>query len=161
MNPGEVDTVRSAARVHDIGKMGFSDDLLRRYALTLDPVDLEFRRHAEVAWQLLGRIAEYRVGREYVRHQCERPDGSGFPMCLPAERIPVGAAIIRVAEAYDVLTSRTEGELAAQMILALTQLRQGSGRLWDARVINALGQIAERRMNALGHEAASFASAEV
>ena len=93
-----------AALVHDVGKVGVPDELLHK----LDPLTAaerdRLREHAELA----ARIAEGVLGPEqvaWIRIHHERPDGTGYPRGLTANEIPEGAALLSVADAWDVMTS--------------------------------------------------------
>ncbi|MCL4541261.1 MAG: HD domain-containing protein [Chloroflexi bacterium] len=141
----DLEVIRLAGRLHDIGKIGFSDALLKHTAFTIDPIDMEFRRHPEIGWQLLGRMRQYQSIRDYIHYQAERPDGSGFPSGLQRQHIPLGAAVIRVAEAFDLLRSQVDAEPAVQDEFALQQLQSKAGTLWDSSSIAALSTVIQRR----------------
>ena len=93
-----------AALVHDVGKVGVPDQLLhKREPLTAAERE-RLREHAELA----ARIAEGVLGPEqvaWIRIHHERPDGTGYPRGLTANEIPEGAALLAVADAWDVMTS--------------------------------------------------------
>ncbi|HEY8745465.1 MAG TPA: HD domain-containing phosphohydrolase, partial [Chloroflexota bacterium] len=134
----EVELVRRAARVHDIGKVGFSDAVLRRQGV-LDPAeDAALRMHPTYGAEILAPFAEYQRCRQFVRLHHERPDGSGYPDGRAGGQIPLGALIIGVAETFDYLI--TEGALGEAMSAtqACKQLLAGSGSLWDARALQGL-----------------------
>lgn len=145
----EIEAIRLAGRLHDTGKVGFSDALLRHTAFTIDPIDMEFRRHPEIGWQLIGRTRQYQSIRDYIRYQAERPDGTGFPSGLQQQHIPLGAAVIRVAEAFDLLRSQVDAEPAVQDEFALQQLQSKAGTLWDSSVVTALSKVILQRRTLL------------
>jgi response regulator RpfG family c-di-GMP phosphodiesterase len=93
--------VEAAGRLHDIGEVGVPEDLLSR-AGPLSSQEMELvRAHAAVGARLLSPLGE---AASYVRHHHERPDGLGYPDRLLETEIPLGAALVGVAEAYDAMT---------------------------------------------------------
>jgi putative nucleotidyltransferase with HDIG domain len=93
--------VVTAARLHDIGEVGVPEELLARAGpLNVQEMDV-VRGHATVGARLLESLGEPSA---LIRHHHERPDGHGYPDRLVEADIPVGAALIGVAEAYDAMT---------------------------------------------------------
>ena len=93
--------VATAARLHDIGEVGVPEELLVR-AGPLSPSEVDVvRAHAVLGARLLEPLG---AAATLVRHHHERADGDGYPDGLREDRIPIGAAVIGVAEAYDAMT---------------------------------------------------------
>lgn len=91
----------TAARLHDIGEVGIPEALLARPGpLNAEEMDV-VRSHASVGGRLLESLGEPAT---LIRHHHERPDGSGYPDRLVEDQIPIGSALIGVAEAYDAMT---------------------------------------------------------
>jgi diguanylate cyclase (GGDEF)-like protein len=93
-----------AALVHDVGKVGVPDGLLHKLEPLTPPERERIQEHAELA----ARIAEGVLGPEqvsWIRIHHERPDGGGYPRGLTEHEIPEGAALLAVADAWDVMTS--------------------------------------------------------
>jgi response regulator RpfG family c-di-GMP phosphodiesterase len=108
------EVVTLAARLHDVGEVGLPEAALTREGPLTEGEREMLRLHPVVGARILAPFGE---AAAYVRHHHERPDGRGYPDGLPQERIPLGAAIVGVAEAYDAMTSprpwraaRTRGE---------------------------------------------------
>ncbi len=94
-------SLETAAFLHDIGEVGIPEELLSR-AGPLSPTEMQVvRSHADVGARLIEHLGE---AATFVRHHHERPDGLGYPDGLREGQIPVGAALIGVAEAYDAMT---------------------------------------------------------
>ena len=92
-----------AALVHDVGKIGVPDELLRK----TEPLTLEERAQLTDHAELSARIVEGVLRPEqvdWIRNHHERPDGEGYPDGLTAEEISEGAALLAVADAWDVMT---------------------------------------------------------
>lgn len=140
----EVELIRRAARVHDIGKVGVPDAILQKRG-PLDAEELQaIRRHPEQGAEILGGFPEYQRCRPLVRMHHERPDGAGYPDGKFSSEIPLGAAIIAVAEAFDALTSERPYRAAVTPAEAAAELRVGAGSAWNAAVVRAL--LADRQL---------------
>ena len=136
--PEEVELVRTAARVHDIGKIAVSDRVLLKPGRLDEAEWREMQRHPEVGAEILARFPDFRAGQEYVRAHHERPDGRGYARGLRAGQIPLGAAIIAVADSFDAMTSDRPYRAALPLEVALEEFRRHRGTQWDARVVDAL-----------------------
>jgi len=134
----EVELVRRAARVHDIGKVGFSDAVLRRQE-ALEPDEEEaLRKHPAYGAEILAPFAEYQRCRQFVRLHHERPDGKGYPDGRAGSQVLLGASVIGVVEAFDVLTTEGPYREAMSATQACAQLLAGSDTMWIARAVEAL-----------------------
>ena len=96
--------LREAALVHDVGKLGVSDQILLKPALLTAEEQEAMRTHAALGAGIAGEVLEAEQVA-WVRHHHERPDGRGYPDGLIAEEIPQGAALIALADSLDVMVS--------------------------------------------------------
>jgi HD-GYP domain-containing protein (c-di-GMP phosphodiesterase class II) len=136
--PAQVDVVRRAAAVHDIGKIGVPEKVLRKHG----PLNAEERRmvnlHPIFGASMLARVPEAADLVPAVLHHHEHWDGSGYPGRLSMMDIPLPARIISVADAFDAMTSyRTYGP-ALTPEAALQELRKCSGSQFDPRLVEAM-----------------------
>lgn len=100
--------IRTAALLHDVGKIGVPDEILTKPGSLTDEEFDFIRRHPGLGEQILGNIPQFSTERLLVRHHHERWDGRGYPDGLSAEEIPVGARLLHVVDAMDaMLMSRT------------------------------------------------------
>lgn len=105
LDAGEVEGIRTAALLRDIGKLGIPDHILLKPG-PLDPDEFsKVRNHAAIGAEILANVDSPWDLAAMVRHHHERYDGTGYPDRLVAEQIPVGSRIIHVAEVYDALIS--------------------------------------------------------
>lgn len=131
-----------AALLHEIGKVGFSDELLAMPVATMKPQQLDmYRRHAIQAEHLLLPLQELRIASEMISAQFERFDGTGSPGNLSGSQIPIGARILTLASDYDnmqigALTARKLTPGDAQIFIV-----HGSGSRYDPEVVNAFTEI--------------------
>ena len=104
MESGEADMVLQAAVLHDLGKVGLDDNLLRKPGLSAEEFH-QIMEHPAVSASLLEGLTLFEGGRNIVLHHHERYDGSGYPDHLAGENIPFGARIIAVADSFDAMVS--------------------------------------------------------
>jgi len=103
--PEEVDLIRSSARIHDLGKMGVDNQMLRKPGPLTVEERRKFQGHTAIGAEIMERFPQYKDGRKLILYHHERYDGSGYPEGLEGDQIPLGARIIAVADAYDAMTS--------------------------------------------------------
>jgi HD-GYP domain-containing protein (c-di-GMP phosphodiesterase class II) len=133
----EIDTVTQAGLLHDIGKIGVPEAVLRkRGALDHDEWTL-MRNHPMVGSQIVAPFEFFAGGAAVIRHHHERWDGSGYPDGLAGAAIPLGARIVAVADVFDALTSDRPYRSALPRDTALAYLSEEGGRTLDAAVVAA------------------------
>ena len=133
-----------AIPLHDIGKVGISDAILRKpEPLTPDEFD-EMKRHATLGAELLEGAAARFPSVEYwqtaikiARHHHERFDGTGYPDGLAGEAIPLAARIVAVADAFDEMTSDRVGRKANEPAEATAEIVRGSAAQFDPAIVDA------------------------
>ncbi|HTT93779.1 MAG TPA: HD-GYP domain-containing protein [Solirubrobacterales bacterium] len=136
LDPGEVTRVECAARVHDVGKIIVSPEILEKPgALSADEF-AEMRRHAVFGARLVASLEDPAL-TAMVRHHHERIDGTGYPDRLRGEEIPLGARIIAVVDSYDALTARRPYREPASPVVAISILEEEAGRTLDGEVVAA------------------------
>lgn len=133
----EAELVFAAARVHDIGKIGMPDDILKKAGALTPAEHKTIEGHSAAGANLLKRHPEFARGREIVLHHHERWDGRGYPARLKGMKIPLGARVIAVADAYDAMTTDRPYRRALLPQQAVATLKQESGRQWDPRIVDA------------------------
>lgn len=135
----------TAAVFHDIGKIGMPDAILTKPD-TLSPSEAAImREHVIRGAEIVGRIASFRESVPAVRHHHERWDGLGYPDGLAADEIPLEAAIIALADAWDAMTTDRPYASALQLHDALRELREGKGKQFNPAVVDAFLVVAKRR----------------
>jgi diguanylate cyclase (GGDEF)-like protein len=132
-----VDHLRLAGLLHDLGKIGLPDAILKApRRLTPDEYAI-VKRHPEFGHSLLDGLGIEPV-EEWVLHHHEHWDGSGYPDGLAAEEIPLGARIILVADAFEAITADRPYRPAQTAEAALAELRDKAGSQFDPDVVAAL-----------------------
>ncbi len=137
----EVETIRAAARVHDLGKIEIDSVVLNKPG-RLEGREWELmRRHPIVGAEIISRFPEFARGADYIRYHHERWDGKGYPYGLRGEEIPLGARIIAVADSYDAMTTDRPYRRALSRDVVMAELKRGAGVQWDPDVVAAFLRI--------------------
>jgi two-component system cell cycle response regulator len=129
--------IEYAASLHDIGKIGVADSILRKAAPLDEDEWRDMRRHSELGYEILKGIDFLRVAAEIVWAHHERHDGRGYPRGLAGEEIPLGARVFAVVDAYDAMTSRRPYRQAISRERAAIEIARNSGTQFDPRVVEA------------------------
>ena len=134
----DVDVIRLGALLHDIGKIGVADEVLRKPG-TLTPGEFEqIKRHPALGARILRQVPFLAPHLPIVELHHERPDGKGYPFGLRAEDIPVAARIVHVADAFDAMTSARAYRPARGTSFALEELQRCSGSEFDTACVDAM-----------------------
>ena len=137
-SPQDIEVVRRAALLHDIGKIGIPEKILRKHGTLTKEERHMIDLHPIFGASMLSRVPEAAPLIPAVLHHHEHWDGSGYPGKLSMTDIPMAARIIAIADAYDAMTSyRTYGP-ALSSEQALDELRSCAGTQFDPRLVDAM-----------------------
>jgi len=137
LHESEVELIRLAARVHDLGKIAVPDEVLNKQGRLTEEEFAIMKRHPVTGAEILSKFPEYRKGRELVLAHHERVDGRGYPRGLVRDQIPLGARVIAVADSWDAMTSNRPYRQAMDQHVAMAELLRGRGIQWDTVVVDA------------------------
>jgi len=136
--PSDRAALRLAAVLHDIGKIGISDAILKK-PQRLTPSEYEtIKEHSQIGFEMLKSVPFLKDELAIILHHHERVDGTGYPAGLQGEAIPIGARILLVADALDAMTSDRTYRRALPLEEAIRRLRAGAGSQFDAKVVQAV-----------------------
>lgn len=141
----QVEAVRTAGRLHDIGKIGVREEVLNKQGPLTDEEFEHVKTHAVIGSQILAPLSHLRDVIGYVRSHHERWDGRGYPDGLAGTNIPVGARIIGVVEIYDALTTSRPYQEKMVPELAVERLRDLVGTVIAPEVFAGLQAVVARR----------------
>jgi response regulator RpfG family c-di-GMP phosphodiesterase len=135
----QVQEIFVAGLLHEIGKVGFDDELMGLSVSLMNTRQIEtYRKHPAQAAQILMPLEELKSAVDMINSQLERFDGSGYPQQLSGSHIPLGARIISVACDYDSLQIGILGTSQLTAREAQASIRHGSGRRYDPTVVESL-----------------------
>jgi putative two-component system response regulator len=141
----EVESVRTAGRLHDIGKIGIRDEVLNKQGPLSDEEYEHVKQHVVVGSQILSPLVHLRGVLTYVRSHHERWDGFGYPDRLAGEGIPLGARVLGTVEIYDALTTARPYQEKMSPAVAIERMRDLVGTALDPSVHRALESVLARR----------------
>lgn len=148
-----VRTLRRGALLHDVGKIGIPDEILRKTG-ELDGSEWRvMKRHPAYGARILAGIPYLSGAAEIVRHHHEKFDGSGYPDGLAGEEIPLGARIFALADALDAMTSDRPYRRAMSLEDAISEIERCSGKQFDPVMVNAFLRIPIDRLAAVRSDA--------
>jgi len=132
-----LERLRIGARLHDIGKVMISEQILSKRG-PLSPEELaEIRTHPSVGVRLIGPIDPAHDAIPYVLYHHERWDGAGYPTQRAGADVPEGARLLAVVDAFDAITSTRPYRRALPVFHALAEVERCSGSQFDPQIANA------------------------
>jgi diguanylate cyclase (GGDEF)-like protein/putative nucleotidyltransferase with HDIG domain len=143
LDPERVERVRLAGLLHDLGKIGVPDPILRKPGALTEAEWNEMRKHPELGARILSGANLDDLSAWVLAHH-ERPDGRGYPSGLSGEEIPLEARILAVADSFEAMTSDRVYRAGMPVEDAVEELRRCAGSQFDQGVVDAfLGVLAE------------------
>jgi putative nucleotidyltransferase with HDIG domain len=138
-------SLATAALFHDIGKIGMPDSILTKPG-TLDRAEAAImRQHVDRGAEIVARITSLKDSVPAIRHHHERWDGLGYPDRLSGKDVPVEAAIIAIADAWDAMTTDRPYAVALDVDEAMLQIHAGRGKQFNPAVVDAFLSVVRRR----------------
>ncbi len=134
----ECESLRKAARMHDIGKIGVPDSILNKPARLTDEEYGVMKSHTTKGAEILKDFTLIDHVVEGAKYHHERYDGRGYPEGLKGEEIPLYGRIIGVADAFDAMTANRVYRKQMDFDYVLNEMRSGRGTQFDPRVVDAM-----------------------
>jgi len=138
LGPDEIEAVRTAALLHDIGKVAIPDQILHKPGKLDEEEWRIMREHPVIGERILRAIPGLGPVARIVRHEHERWDGGGYPDGLAGTNIPIGARVILACDAYHAMTSDRPYRSAMTHAEAVTELVKSAGSQFDPEVTEQL-----------------------
>jgi diguanylate cyclase (GGDEF)-like protein/putative nucleotidyltransferase with HDIG domain len=135
LGASETEEIRLAALLHDIGKVGIPEAILNKSGPLDIPEWETMKTHTDLGAKILEPLQAMSRIREMVRHHHEFYDGSGYPDRLDGERIPYGARVIAIADAYDTITSERTYKKARTPEDAFAELERCASNQFDPEIV--------------------------
>jgi putative nucleotidyltransferase with HDIG domain len=134
----DLEVIRVGALLHDIGKIGVMDSVLRKPSkLTNDEMAM-VQQHPSIGRRILEGVRGFQSYLPIVELHHENWDGTGYPLHLSDVKVPLCARIVHVADAYDAMTSARSYRLALSHDTAMRELKRYAGIQFDPEVVRAL-----------------------
>ncbi len=140
----EIARIRLAGQVHDIGKIGVTEEVLRKPGKLTDEEFDRIKEHVTLSEKILKSIIKDEGILAMVKYHHERYDGRGYPDGISGEDIPLGARLLAVADAYDAMTSNRPYRPAMTPEKARGQLLAGRGSQFDPEAVDILIEAEEK-----------------
>jgi putative two-component system response regulator len=140
----QVENIKAASLLHDIGKIGISDAILGKKAPLSKEETTIIRSHPQKGVDIISPLKQFDFLLPAILHHHEWYDGSGYPVGLRGEDIPLSARIISAADAYDAILSDRPYRSAADEGIAVGVLAAGAGKQFDGAVVHAFLDVLKR-----------------
>lgn len=127
--------------LHDIGKIGLSDSVLKKTGPLTGQEFAEIKRHPDLGWAILRELESMQYVLPGVLHHHERFDGKGYPDGLVGADTPLEGRLLAVVDAFDAMTSDRPYRMGMPLEKALNILKQGAGTQWDTELVSAFLRI--------------------
>jgi HD-GYP domain-containing protein (c-di-GMP phosphodiesterase class II) len=136
-DPEQVELIRLAGSLHDLGKLAIPDEILSKPAELADPEWRVVAEHPKIGQVVLEQAGALRDAATIVLHHHEWYDGRGYPHGLSGEEIPIGARIVSIADAYEAMIAGRPYRPAISHAEALAELQRHGGVQFDPELVAA------------------------
>ncbi|HEY4484967.1 MAG TPA: HD domain-containing phosphohydrolase [Nitrospiria bacterium] len=133
----ELERLKLAALLHDIGKIGIEDSILRKPGRLDDSERKRMEEHTIIGPKIVARVKQLRKVVPGIMHHHEEFDGSGYPKALKGEQIPLTSRIISVADCFDAMTTDRPYRKGLSIKTALDEIHKMAGTQFDGKVVRA------------------------
>jgi len=140
----QLETLYLSGLLHDIGKIGIDDSVLRKPGKLSDAEYEHIKMHPEIGYRILHDLKQLGEVLPVVRHHHEAWNGRGYPFGLAGQEIPQMARIVAVADAFDAMSSDRPYRRGMDDARLDGILRDGAGQQWDASVIDAFFRVRDK-----------------
>jgi HD-GYP domain-containing protein (c-di-GMP phosphodiesterase class II) len=138
LDAGELDRLRISALLHDVGKIGVDDRVLKKPGKLTDEEFTLMKQHPVKGANIMRPVAQLKEMLPGIELHHERMDGGGYPYGLPGDKIPMMARIIAVADTFDAITTNRPYQSAMDLEFAMDRIRSLAISKFDPKVVAAL-----------------------
>ena len=147
----ECEKIYFAGLVHDVGKIGVSELIIRKPSALTAEEYAQIKDHTTIGGDILKGIKKFKVFEEVARYHHERYDGLGYPNGLKGQEIPVFARIVAVCDSFDAMMSDRSYRKALSLDKALSELENGKGKQFDAVIVDTFIYLVKRYDDFIGN----------
>jgi putative nucleotidyltransferase with HDIG domain len=144
LDPREVRHVEIGSLLHDVGKIGIDDRILRKPTVLTEEEYRYMKQHPEKGASMLAPIKNMKDVNPAVKHHHERWDGGGYPSGLKADEIPLIARIVNVADTFDAMTTNRPYQKSMSYDKAVARLKELSGTAHDPKMVEIVAKLYQR-----------------
>ncbi len=144
LSPDDMKDLEIAALLHDLGKIGVPESILKKVEKLNDEDWKVIKKHPSIGAEILSSIKQFKSIVPIVRHHHERMDGKGYPDGLKADQIPLKSKIIAVCDAFDAMTSERVYRRGISDEEAIEELKKNIGSQFDASCVEAFVTVYNR-----------------
>jgi len=138
----DLNSLKLAALLHDIGKIGVPESILRKPGAPTADEWKEIKKHPSIGANILEPLYEMKDIKDAVKYHQEHYDGLGYPRGLKAKDIPLMSRVIMVVDAYDAMTSDRVYRPRRSRDEALSELKANAGTQFDPEIVDAFSRVA-------------------
>lgn len=135
MSLDEINDLKLAGLMHDIGKVGIHEHVLKKQGSLTEPERAELKKHPEIGYHILRMVDEYAPIAEYVLYHHERIDGTGYPRGLKDAEINLQSKIISIADAFDSMTNERFFKATMNREEAIEEIKKHTGTKYDPDIV--------------------------
>lgn len=144
LNASDIEKIREACELHDLGKIGIEDNILGKPAALTEQEWKQIKRHPLTGAQILEPLTFLNGVIDLVRQHHEHYDGLGYPAGLKGDDILLGARILNLADAYEAMTSaRSYRKIPLTKEEAITEIKNNNGKQFDPKIVDAFLKIVD------------------
>jgi len=136
LSNGEIENIRKAALLHDLGKVSIPDRILMKNGALSEEEITIIKEHPEIGARMIESIEPLRYAKDIIRHHQEWFNGTGYPGGLKGDDIPLGARIVAVADAFGAMTTDRPYRKALTVDEAVKELMKNAGTQFDPEIVN-------------------------
>jgi len=141
LNSRDLDLLQLFTLLHDVGKIGIDDSVLKKPGKLTDKEWIEMKKHPEIGYKIAISSPELEPIADLIYTHHEHFNGKGYPQGLKGEEIPLLSRILSVADAFDAITHDRVYRKAASIEEAISEINKYSGTQFDPKVVEALNNI--------------------
>lgn len=142
-----IQSIKDAAVLHDIGKIGVSDNVLNKTTKLTDAEYEEIKNHPSIGAEIIGKVDFLKKISKIIKHHHERYDGRGYPDGLSGDQIPIESSILSLADSYDAMITDRPYREALTKEEALKEIRDNSGTQFHPELAKIFCEILEKDEN--------------
>lgn len=161
LSDSQTETIYHGGLLHDIGKIGMHDDIIQRLGI-LNRKEMDIvKQHPVIGARILKPLVFLNDVEPLILHHHERFDGSGYPDGLKGEKIPLGARLIAVCDAFETMISGRKHFEKMKVDDAVVNLQLGAGGQFDPKLVLAFYDVIEQKPDIIGEKVSSTKILEI